>query len=187
MCEVLLKEDFLANKECCSQAWMHTVQDDFFGEGVPIDLCRLLKQTAQYLFPGNPSRWHLSEFHCTCLVRMTWQPGEENATAMVCIQCLSHLSLSARKRERTDSTVFFFIFFLNVNICIDMLREANLECDFLSIMKIPIAKSWNFKIYSFSGTQTLCWSVQHGAFYFSPIKEFIQRWQGKVEVWCFWF
>lgn len=68
-----------------------------------------------------------------------------------------------------------------------MLREGSLECDFLSIMKTPIAKSWNFKIFLFSGTQTSCWSVQHGAFYFPPITEFIQRWQGKVKVWHFCF
>lgn len=67
-----------------------------------------LKRTAQYLFPGKPSRWHLSEFHHICLMKVTWQPGEESATAMVCIQCLSHLSLSAR----TDSTVFSIFFIL---------------------------------------------------------------------------
>lgn len=120
MREVLVKEDLPANKECCSQAWIHTVQDDFFGEGVPIDLCRLLKQTAQYLFPGNPSRWHLSEFHCTCLVRMTWQPGEENATAVVCIQCLSHLSQQGKGRGQTPQ-YFFLIFFFK---CEHIHRQA---------------------------------------------------------------
>lgn len=147
MHKVLLKENLLANNAAARPGC--TLFKMTFSVRCANWSVRSLKRTAQYLFPGKPSRWHLSEFHRTCLVKVTWQPGEESATAMACIHCLSHLSLSARKRERTDSTVFSIFLFSNVHVCMHTLREASLECDILSIMKmkIPIAKSWNFKIF----------------------------------------
>lgn len=135
---VLVKENLLATKERCSQDQMHT------------------KTTSQW----RCSNWSVWSLKCTAQdlwhsikVALKWIPlhlPSESDLATRRRECnsndlhsLSHLSLSKANGERTPK---YFISFYNVHVCMHMLREASLQYDFLSIMKmkIPTATSWNF-------------------------------------------
>lgn len=103
MHKILLKENLVANKECCSQAWMHTALDldYFFSVGMPTDLWDY------WIAQTIPMPWQ------SLKVALRWIPLCERDLASrrrECnsngLQCLSHLFPSARKRERTDYTVF---------------------------------------------------------------------------------
>ncbi|KAF2977151.1 hypothetical protein EK904_007936 [Melospiza melodia maxima] len=77
MHKILLKENLVANKECCSQAWMHTASDDFSSVGVPIDLdLILLRQHGAFHFPPIKEfiqRWQgkIKEW-CFCFKLHPW-------------------------------------------------------------------------------------------------------------------
>lgn len=72
-------------------------------------ICGITELHRQDLFPGNPSRWHLCEFHCTSFVRETWQAGEGNATAMVCSVLVICLTQPEKGRGKTTDYFNFLL------------------------------------------------------------------------------